>query len=427
MGLDYDPISPRWRDDPYPVYRQLRDEAPVHFAPLANAWCVTRYDDVQRVLTDPETFSSRAMFTVLMAGGEENPPLSWGGIKAMLRFSLASRVRPMTFMQARNLIACDGDVHTGMRAIVNRGFSPRRITAWEPRVRELVDQCLGSLEDGAGFDLVRDLAIPLPVGVIAEMLGVEPERHADFKRWSDTVIHYSTGSGRANRFSNEFVDAMTALMRYLRRVTRARRAQPADDLISTLVSSQDGEVGLSDYEVVLFVTLLLVAGNETTTNLIGNAVNALLDHPDQLTRVAADPSLVPSLIEETLRYDAPIQLVFRTVTRDTEIAGTPIPEGAWVAPILGSANRDERRFEDPDHFDVGRNPQGHLGFGFGKHFCLGASLARLEARAALEALTPRLAGLRKAAAPERIDSFLVRGPRRLELVGGDALRGAGLG
>jgi cytochrome P450 len=415
MGLDYDPMSPRWRDDPYPAYRQLRREAPVHFAPETGAWCVTRYDDVQRVLTDPETFSSRAMFTVLMAGGDEKPPLSWAGLKAMLRFALASRVRPLAFVQARNLIASDGEVHTGMRAIVNRGFSPRRIAAWEPRIRELVDRCVGKLDDGAGFDLVRDLAIPLPVTVIAEMLGVEPERQADFKRWSDTVIHYSTGSGRANRFADEFVDAMTALIRYLRRVARARRARPADDLISTLIQSQDGEVGLSDYEVVLFVTLLLVAGNETTTNLIGNAVSALLDHPDQLARVAADPSLVPSLVEETLRYDAPVQLLFRTATRDTEIAGTPIPEGAWVVPILGSANRDERRFDDPDRFDVARNPQGHLGFGFGKHFCLGASLARLEARAALEALVPRLAGLTRSATAERIDSFLVRGPSRLPL------------
>ena len=415
MGLDYDPMSPRWRDDPYPAYRQLRDEAPVHFAPLANAWCVTRHDDVQRVLTDSETFSSRAMFTVLMAGGDEKPPLSWSGIKAMIRFSLASRIRPLTFMKARNLIASDGDVHTGMRAIVNRGFSPRRIAAWEPRVRELVDQCLAKLETDAAFELVQDLAVPLPVTVIAEMLGVEPERQADFKRWSDTVIHYSTGSGRANRFADEFTDSMTALMRYLRGVTRARRARPEGDLISTLVSSQDGEVGLSDYEVVLFVTLLLVAGNETTTNLIGNAVNALLAHPEQLSRVAADPSLVPSLIEETLRYDAPIQLVFRTATRATEIAGTSIPEGAWVAPILGSANRDERRFDDPDRFDVGRNPQGHLGFGFGKHFCLGASLARLEARVALEALVPRLARFARPRSLERIDSFLVRGPSRLEL------------
>jgi len=416
MSLDYDPMSPRWRDDPYPVYRRLRDEAPVHFAPEANAWCVSRYDDVQSVLNDPETFSSRAMFTVLMAGGDEKPPLTWPGIKAMLRFAFASRVRPVAFIQARNLIASDGDVHTGMRAIVNRGFTPRRITAWEPRVRELVDQCLAKLRRGEAFDAVEDLAIPLPVTVIAEMLGVERERQADFKRWSDTVIHFSTGSGRANRFANEFTDAMTELIRYVRGVARVRRERPEDDLISTLVSSQEGEVGLTNYEVVLFVTLLLVAGNETTTNLIGNAVRALLDHPEQLDRVVKDPSLVPSLVEETLRFDAPVQLVFRNATRDAEIAGTPIPKGAWVVPILGSANRDERRFDAPDRFDVGRNPQGHLGFGFGKHFCLGASLARLEATAALEALTPLLAGVRPSESrPAMIDSFLVRGPSRLEL------------
>lgn len=416
MSLDYDPMSPRWRDDPYPVYRRLRDEAPIHFAPEANAWCVSRYDDVQSVLNDPETFSSRAMFTVLMAGGDEKPPLTWPGIKAMLRFAFASRVRPVAFIQARNLIASDGDVHTGMRAIVNRGFTPRRITAWEPRVRELVDQCLAKLRRGEAFDAVEDLAIPLPVTVIAEMLGVERERQADFKRWSDTVIYFSTGSGRANRFANEFTDAMTELIRYVRGVARARRERPEDDLISTLVSSQEGEVGLTNYEVVLFVTLLLVAGNETTTNLIGNAVRALLDHPEQLDRVVKDPSLVPSLVEETLRYDAPVQLVFRNATRDAEIAGTPIPKGAWVVPILGSANRDERRFDAPDRFDVGRNPQGHLGFGFGKHFCLGASLARLEATAALEALTPLLAGVRPSESrPAMIDSFLVRGPSRLEL------------
>jgi cytochrome P450 len=162
--------------------------------------------------------------------------------------------------------------------------------------------------------------------------------------------------------------------------------------------------------------LLLVAGNETTTNLIGNAVTALLDHPDQLARVAADPSLVPAAIEETLRYDAPVQLVFREALAATELAGVRIPAGSIVVPLLGSANRDERRFPDPDRFDVARNPQGHLGFGFGKHFCLGASLARLEAKAALEALVPELLRRRRQEPRiARIDSFLVRGPSRLVL------------
>jgi cytochrome P450 len=210
-------------------------------------------------------------------------------------------------------------------------------------------------------------------------------------------------------------DAFLELVGYLRRVAIRRRRDPADDLVSIIAAQQDGASALSVREVIQFVTLLLVAGNETTTNLIGNAVTALLDHPRELARVAADPALVPGLVEEALRFDAPVQMVFRTTTRDTEIAGTRIPRGAVVAPILGSANRDERRFPEPDRFDVSRNPQGHLGFGFGAHFCLGASLARLEARVALEAVAPELPRLVRAHAPELLDSFLVRGPRRLEL------------
>jgi cytochrome P450 len=166
---------------------------------------------------------------------------------------------------------------------------------------------------------------------------------------------------------------------------------------------------------VNFVTLLLVAGNETTTNLIGNAVNALLDHPDQMQIAAKEPSRIPDVIEEALRYDAPIQLLFREAVRDTQIAGTPIPKGTVVSPLLASANRDERRFEDPDQFDVMRKPQGHMGFGFGAHFCLGTSLARLEAGAALEALLPRLPYLERIEPVQHIDSFLIRGPVRLRL------------
>jgi cytochrome P450 len=211
------------------------------------------------------------------------------------------------------------------------------------------------------------------------------------------------------------LDAIGEMTRYVVKIARQRRRRPADDLISLLVSGDAGE-RLRPIDVVQFVTLLLVAGNETTTNLIGNATSALLDHPQQLARVAADPALIPGLIEETLRYDAPIQLLFREALADVQIGGVTIPQGATVVPLLGSANRDERRFEDPDRFDVTRNPQGHVGFGFGKHFCLGASLARLEARVALEALVPELLHLRRSEARlPRIDSFLVRGASRLTL------------
>jgi cytochrome P450 len=247
------------------------------------------------------------------------------------------------------------------------------------------------------------------------MLGVEPSRRADFKRWSDAIIANATGPGRDDPFNEGYVDVIVELLGYLRQVAVARRRQPADDLVSVIASQQDGESGLSIREVVQFVMLLLVAGNETTTNLIGNAVSALLEHPDELARVAADPALVPAAIEETLRYDPPVQIVFRVATQDTEIAGTRIPKGAYVAPLIGSANRDERQFPDPDRFDVGRNPQAHVAFGFGKHFCLGAALARLEARVALEALVPELPQLEREGPRELVDSFLVRGPSRLVL------------
>jgi cytochrome P450 len=253
------------------------------------------------------------------------------------------------------------------------------------------------------------------VTIIAEMLGVEPERRRDFKRWSDAIIHSLTGAGRAMPYSLEFNRALCEMIAYVLRAVRARRRAPADDVLSAIAAEQDGEAGLSDREVVQFVLLLLIAGNETTTNLIGNAVRALLRQPQACERLAADPALAPRAVEETLRFDAPVQLVFRKALDDVELAGGRIPRGALVAALIGSANRDERRFPEPDRFDVSRNPQGHLGFGFGAHFCLGASLARLEARVALEAVAPELPRLVRAHAPELLDSFLVRGPRRLEL------------
>jgi cytochrome P450 len=413
--IDFDPLAPR--DDPYPIYRRLRDEAPVHHAPERGVWSVTRFDDVMQVLQDPETFSSRAMFTMLMAGGSEKlPPLGWNFVRFLWKMVFRVRLNPMEFRTARNLIAEDGERHASLRAIVNRGFTPRRIAAWEDRIRELVEACSAPLRQGRDFDVMRDLAVPVPVTIIAEMLGVPTARLADFKRWSDLVIEVATGPARERPFEPKYADAFVELLGYMRGLARERRAHPRDDLISAIVAEQDGAAALTDREVVQFALLLLVAGNETTTNLIGNTVNALLDHPEQAERVAADPSLVPALVEEGLRYDTPVQVVFRTTTRDVEVRGVRIPKDRFVAVFLGSAHRDERRFPDPDRFDVTRRPQGFPGFGFGKHFCLGASLARLEARIALEALVPELP--RRVRADERIarvESFLVRGPKRLAL------------
>jgi cytochrome P450 len=416
MTPDYDPCLRAWRDDPYPHYRELRDHAPVYWAPATRAWCISRYDDVLFALRSPELFSSRAMFTFLMNQGREGPPpLNWQTLRFLVRFLWKTRLNPLEFTTARNLIAEDGERHSAMRAIVNRGFTPRRVASWEARASELVAESMAKLRSGAPFDLVEDLAIPLPVGIIAEMLGVEASRRRDFKRWSDAMIDAATGPGRENPFQPRVANAMLELLSYLRAVAVARRRHPSDDLVSVIVAEQDGERALTTREVIQFAMLLLVAGNETTTNLIGNAVAALLDHSDQLARLARDPSLVPAVIEETLRYDAPVQVLFRLATQDVELAGTRIPKGAYVALLLGSANRDERRFPEPDRFDAARDAQGHLGFGFGKHFCLGASLARMEARVALEALRAELPRLERARPQELVDSFLVRGPRHLEL------------
>lgn len=417
MTIAFEPFDPALRANPYAAYRRLREEAPVHYAPDAEVWCVSRYEDVMHVLKEHETFSSHGMRIMLMQGGREGPPpVEWRLFRFIALVALKARMHPRNFGTARGLIMEDGVEHAEMRTIVNRGFTPRGIASLEPRVRELTAECLAPLERGEAFDVMKDLAIPLPVTMIAELLGIEPEMRETFKGWTDTVIEsISTNEGRADRLAEPFVDMFVNMSAYLRKTAKARRKRPKGDLISKIVALQDGR-GLSDYDIVTFVMVLLIAGNETTTNLIGNTVHALLDHPDQLERVLADPSLIEPAIEEGVRFDGPVQMLFRQTTRDTEIRGVSIPKGAMVAPILGSANRDERQFADPDRFDVERRAQGHVGFGFGKHFCLGSSLARLEARVVLEALLPHLAERARVAEPrEWVDSFLVRGPTRLRL------------
>ncbi len=417
MTIAFEPFDPALSRDPYSAYRRLRDEAPVHFAPDANVWCVSRYDDVMHVLKEHETFSSHGMRVMLMQGGSDaRPPLEWRLFRFIGLIALKARMHPKHFGTARGLIMEDGARHAETRTIVNRGFTPRGIAGLEGRIRDVTAQCIAPLERGESFDVVRDLAVPLPVTMIAELLGIEQEMLATFKGWTDTVIEsISTNEGRADRLADPFVEMFVDMAAYLRKTARARRKNPKDDLISQIVAVQDGHE-LSDYDIITFVMVLLIAGNETTTNLIGNTVNALLDHPNQLAKLVADPSLVEPTIEEGVRYDGPIQILFRQASCDTEIRGVAIPQGAMVAPLLGSANRDERQFADPDRFDVERRPHAHVGFGFGKHFCLGRSLARLEARCAIEALLPFLAKRERAPhAREWVDSFLVRGPTELRL------------
>jgi len=409
--VEFDPLA--FYADPYPIYKRLRDEAPIHYNAARRIWTVTRFDDVMHLLEQPEVFSSRAMFTMIMAGGSEKPPpLSLPVLRFLWNLVWKVRLHPFEFWTARNLIAEDGERHSSMRAIVNRGFTPRRIAAWEPRIRELVEDCAAPLRRGEPFDVIGGLAVPVPVTIIAEMLGVPAEQHADFKRWSDHMIGALTGPG--DRFTWAKLGPIIEFMAAMRAIVRRRRAKPGDDLISTILAAQDGDAALTDREVIQFALLLLVAGNETTTNLIGNLTHALLDHPEELRKVAADPSRIPDLVEEGLRYDTPAQMGFRITSADTELGGTKIPKGETIAGFLGSALRDERRFPDPDRLDIDRDLSGVPSFGFGKHFCLGASLARLEARVAFEALLPELPKLeRTERVYPRFESFFMRGMKRL--------------
>jgi cytochrome P450 len=353
-------FDPRVASDPYPYYAYLRREAPV--APLGamGLWGVARHEDVVRVLRDPETFSS--VVGERRLAGEDVAP---------------------------SMLFNDPPVHTRLRALIAKAFTPRVVElqrgAIQARARALVDGMLAKAEP----DVVRDLAYPLPVMVIAHMLGVADGDHATFKRWSDAIIEnvapiLLTGDDSAlTEVNREFDRYFVARLEKLRR-------QPEENLLSELVHVETDEGRLTELELLMFCRLLLVAGNETTTGLIVNAIRVFSERPAVLTQVRADLSLLPAAIEETLRYYAPFQATFRRATRDVEVAGRTIPAGARILVFLASANRDETAFERPDEFRLDRPSNRHVAFGMGIHYCVGAPL---EAEIALGELLPCIAAV----------------------------------
>ena len=386
-GVTYNPLSRQTAQDPYPVYAALRERDPVHRSGLMNAWLFTRHADIDTILRDHRLFS--------------NDPRK-GTLSRRQRAGLpADEEFTMLFL--------DPPDHKRLRALVNKAFTPKAVNALEPHIRSLLSSLLDDIDDPAGFDLMQTVAQPLPVIVIAEMLGIPPEDRAQFKIWSDQRARTLEPSIDARE--RALADAANkALNDYFRPIIEERRAAPQDDIVSALAQAEEEGDRLTELEMLNMLRLLLIAGNETTTNLIGNGVLALLRHPDQLQRLRDDPSLIPLAVDELLRFDSPVQTDFRRALEDCEVNGFPLKKRDNIVLLLGAANRDPDVFDEPDRLDVGRGDRSHLSFGRGIHHCIGAPLARLEGRIVLEMLLERYSQINlRGEQPRFRNSIVLRG------------------
>lgn len=376
-------FSDEMRRNPFPVYERMRQSSPLFYEPQTGLWMIFDYESVKWALTDHETFSSR------------NGP-DW-------------------------IVFTDPPRHTRLRALISKAFTPKSVANLEPRIRELSGGLLDALVARGEMDLVADFATPLPIMVIAEMLGIPLEDRPTFARWNDVLVQTSYTIGRRDRQAmqahNNFLTATTEMSDYLKDLLGRRQHEPKDDLLTRLSQAEmDGE-HLTHGEILGFFQGLLLAGSETTTHLLTNAILCFIENPWELDRIRQDPQLLPSAIEEVLRFRSPLQWMYRIARRDVELHGKTIPAGKMVLPIIGSANRDPAVFPDPDRFDVGRTPNPHIAFGNGIHFCMGAPLARLESKIALTGLLERATNFRLTCAEpwEPRKGLHVHGPSRLPI------------
>jgi len=385
--------DPEFRANPYVHYAPLLAGPPpiLNIGPMTFA-LVARYADVTAGLRDHEHLSSV---------GPPPPPQAYQG----------------RFAGARNMLGSDPPQHSRLRRLVSRDFTPRRIRELEPRIREIAKELLDRVEAKGQFDLMADLANVLPVTVIAEMLGVPPDLNAKFKRWSDTIVGGDNNVPGAPQLP-ETIRAIDELGDYFSAEIDKRRSHPGPDLVSALVAAHDEGDVMSAADLLSFITLLLVAGNETTTNLIGNGTLALGRNPDQFNALKRNPAMLPGAIEEMLRYDGPVQSTVRFIKEPVQLGGAEIPAGAFALMIVAAANRDPAQFKDPEKFDIARDPNEHVAFGEGIHFCIGAPLARMEARAAFEEMLSRFPRLRlkdPVMKPTYKGSYFLRGLESLPL------------
>jgi cytochrome P450 len=365
---DVDISSSEFKADPYPFFARLRAEAPVHRVTLPDrqpAWLITRYDDVVATLRDERLVKNKfAALTAQQVAGQPWVPKMF---------------RPLM----RNMLDLDPPDHTRLRTLVHRSFAPRLVEKMRGRMQSLADDLINDSLKRGGLDLIRDYALPIPTTIIAEMLGVPVADRHRFHRWSRTIVGASpSGWGMLRAIPSAF-----AFLRYIRGLIASRRADSGDDLIGALVQTEESGEHLSQDELVAMVFLLLVAGHETTVNLIGNGALALLRNPDQSARLRADSTLIGPAVEELLRYDSPLATATERYAReDLTVSGVVIPRGSLVYAVLASANRDGGQFPDPDSLDIAREPNRHVSFGLGPHYCLGAPLARLEGQVAIATL-----------------------------------------
>ncbi|HTT86425.1 MAG TPA: cytochrome P450 [Acidimicrobiales bacterium] len=401
-AVAFDPFSVFSLEDPYPLYRALRDEAPVHYVEDADLWVVTRYDHCLEVLRDPELFSSK--LGMRMAFAQSRHRQRTADDQAQDPFEAMGE-------NLRVLIAIDPPDHVRLRRLLSRPFTPREIGVHDGWMRPLCEERFAALMDANAegvADWVRDFTWPFPVLVIGELMGIPASMRGDFKRWSDDLIGTYVG-GTATPGEERMASLAEMVAFFDAEITR-RRSEPGGDLISMLIHKTEAdEQPLTAEELVMFCVLLLVAGNETTTNLLSNVVKVMAADPTVLPGLQADPATVPPAVEEALRYESPVQAVPRATTRATELGGTRIPEEGVVLAYMGAANRDERHYADPDRFDTARNPVDHLGFGSGIHLCLGAPLARLEAQIALETLSRQVTTIELTGPPVPTGGLLLRG------------------
>ncbi|HYH94419.1 cytochrome P450 [Hyalangium sp.] len=402
LGQEYRPLELPQLEDPHPFLARLRREAPVVLAPTFQLWLITRYQDVLSILKDSRRFSSQDIL---------RSPLE-------LPREVTAVLEEAGFTQDYPLLGDDPPAHTRIRGFVGKAFSAARMAALAPRIQQIATEYLDAFPRREGrTDVVAGLTYPLPMRVATELLGIPQEDMDRIKKWCEEPIQLFN-SGQTPEQQLERAQRIAAYWLYLRALVEERRRNPRpDDILTTLIEARiEGEKPLDTREMVNLASVLVFAAQETTTNLLGNALIHLLRHPESWRALCEEPARIPQAVEEVLRYDAPASAMMRSTTEDVVLSGTPVPQGSRLLLLFNSANRDEDIYEQADRFDITRESAArHLGFGYGTHFCVGAPLARLQARITLETLTQRLPGLSLVAGerPVYLPNLLNRGPQRL--------------